>query len=56
MNTNIYTKLTNFIRNRTLELIGIVIGYTAGVLIGIGYQIYMAILKLKIEFSSFLNV
>jgi hypothetical protein len=40
----------------SFELIGIVIGYTAGVLIGIGYQIYMAILKLKIEFSSFLNV
>jgi hypothetical protein len=40
----------------SFELIGIVIGYTAGILIGIGYQIYMAILKLKIEFSSFLNV
>ena len=40
----------------SFELIGIVIGYTVGILIGIGYQIYMAILKLKIEFSSFLNV
>tara|TARA_B100000767_G_C19738035_1_gene524814 strand:- start:188 stop:919 length:732 start_codon:yes stop_codon:yes gene_type:complete len=40
----------------SFELVGIAIGYTAGVLIGIGYQIYMAILKLKIESSLISNV
>jgi hypothetical protein len=29
------------------QLIGITIGYTIGIIIGIGYQIIMAILKIK---------
>lgn len=40
----------------SFELVGIAIGYTAGVFIGIGYQIYIAISKLKIESSSISNV
>ena len=33
------------------DLVGIAIGYTAGIVIGIGYQIFMAILKIK-SFST----
>jgi O-antigen/teichoic acid export membrane protein len=40
----------------SFELVGIAIGYTAGVLIGIGYQIYIAISKLKIKSSSISHV
>jgi O-antigen/teichoic acid export membrane protein len=31
------------------KLIGIAIGYTSGILVGIGYQIYVAIIKMKIR-------
>ena len=33
------------------KLIGIAIGYTSGILVGIGYQIYVAIIKMKIRHS-----
>ena len=33
------------------KLIGIAIGYTSGILVGIGYQIYIAIIKMKIRHS-----
>ena len=31
-----------------LQLIGIAVGYTIGIIIGISYQIFMAILKIRI--------